>query len=47
MRCQRCGNVPTIMIERDGKHGKQQAIVCGGCILSQYIEFTEEDEKND
>ena len=32
------------MIERDGAHGKQQAIVCGACILSQYIEWTEEDE---
>ncbi len=42
MRCQRCNSAPAIMFERDGKEGLQQAIVCGKCILDQYIEWSEE-----
>ena len=42
--CQRCGGTPAVMIERnlnpDGHPVLQRAIVCGGCILDQYIEWT-------
>jgi len=42
--CQRCGYSPAIMMERDGKNGLQQAIVCGSCMLAQFIEWTGEEE---
>lgn len=44
MKCQRCGYSPAMMMERDGKHRLQQAIVCGKCMLDQFIEWQEEDE---
>ena len=45
MNCQRCGYSPAIMMERDGKKGLQKAIVCGSCILDQFIEWEKEDEQ--
>ncbi len=38
MNCQRCGYSPAIMMERDQK----KAIVCGKCILDQFIEWENE-----
>ena len=43
--CQRCGDGPAVLVERnlnpDGHPVLQRAIVCGACILDQYIEWTE------
>jgi hypothetical protein len=45
--CQRCGRGPVVMLERnlnpDGHPVWQRAIVCGACILDQYIEWEWED----
>ena len=40
MKCQKCGNEPAVMVTRAEY---QRAIVCGGCILDQYIEWTEDE----
>jgi hypothetical protein len=46
--CERCGETPAVMIERNINPGGhpvfQRAIVCGGCIMEQYIEWTEGEE---
>ena len=47
--CQRCGTTPAVLIERNinptGHPVFQTAVVCGGCIMDQYIEWTEGEQE--